>query len=136
MPNRYRGKAIRTKVIGHAAIGLSEDVHEYDSKLEARCAQVFLRHGIQFKPHVRFQCIDRNGNPFTYEVDFLFKRPIKLPGISPAVDAIEVKGVLRQSDTDRIDALKYKHNIRTWVATETLIQMWEHDSIPPEKENY
>ena len=129
MPNHYRGRAIPQDVPGHKKIGLSEDVHRYASKLEARCAQAFLKHGLRFKPHVKFDCVDRDGKPFTYEVDFLFERPIKLLGISVAVEAIEVKGALARRDLLRIDALKFKHGVRTFIATEPLIGMWEREGI-------
>ena len=129
MPNIYHGRAIKEKVEGHSKIGLAEDVHEYDSKMEARCAKVFIKCGVRFKPHVKFECMDREGKPFSYTVDFLFEASQKLLGISAAVEAIEVKGALCRHDLLRIEALKFKHGIRTFIATEPLIGMWEREGV-------
>lgn len=129
MPNVYHGRSIKTKVSGHKIIGLAEDIHEYDSRLEARCAQVLIKAGIRFKPHVKFDCIDREGKHFTYEVDFLFETSQKMLGISAAIEAIEVKGVLTRHDLLRIEALKFKHGVRTFITTEPLIGMWEREGV-------
>ncbi len=129
MANVYRGKAIRTKVSGHKSIGLEEDVFEYDSRLEARCAQVLIKAGIRFKPHVKFDCFDTERKSFTYEVDFLFESSQKMLGISAAIEAIEVKGALSKHDLLRIAALKYIHNIRTFIVLKELIEMWEREGV-------
>lgn len=129
MANAYTHNAIKEKVAGHKKIGLTEDVYEYDSKLEARCAKILLHHKIRFKPHVKFGCVDRDGKPFIYQVDFLFEEPRKFLGISSAVDALEVKGVLTRHDLLRIEALKFKHGIRTFIVLEPLIKMWEKDGV-------
>lgn len=129
MANPYKHKAIKEKVAGHKKIGLPEDIYEYDSKLEARCAKILLKHEIKFKPHVKFDCVDRDGKPFTYQVDFLFEEPRKFLGISSAVDALEVKGVLTRHDLLRIEALKFKHGVRTFIVLEPLIRMWENDGV-------
>ncbi|OGY64609.1 MAG: hypothetical protein A3I89_01650 [Candidatus Harrisonbacteria bacterium RIFCSPLOWO2_02_FULL_41_11] len=139
MPNPYKGiRGIKTKVEGHKKIGLPEDIYEYDSRLEARCAQIFIKHGIRFKPHVRFDCFDKNIEKgikkFTYTVDFLFELPQSLLGISPIVDAIEVKGRLKRRDLLRIEALEFFHEKRTYIATETLIDLWERDGIQKKEE--
>lgn len=125
----YTGRAIKEKVSGHKAIGLAEDVHEYASLLEARCAKILLKHNIRFKPHVKFDCVDREGKSFTYEVDFLFEEPKKFLGISEAIDAIEVKGVLSRHDFLRRTALKFKHGIDAYIALEPIIQLWEHEGV-------
>lgn len=129
MANIYKSRAIKEKVSGHKSIGLTEDVYEYDSKLEARCAKVLIKAGIRFKPHVKFDCIDKEGKPFTYEVDFLFEASQKMLGISAAIEAIEVKGALKRHDLLRIEALKFKHGIRTFITTEPLIGMWEREGV-------
>ena len=123
----YRG--IKTKVSGHKGIGLEEDIHEYDCRPEARCSVVLIKAGIRFKPQVKFNCINREGDPFTYEVDFLFETSQKMLGISAAIEAIEVKGILTRHDLLRIEALKFKHGIRTFIVTEPLIGMWEREGI-------
>lgn len=127
--NVYKGRAIREKVDGHKAIGLEEDVHEYASRLEALCAKILIKNGIRFKPHVKFDCVDKNGKAFTYEIDFLFETPLKLLGISPAVEAIEVKGALTRHDLLRIEALKWKHGIRAFIVMKPLLEMWEREGI-------
>ena len=45
------------------------------------------------------------------------------------VNAIEVKGWLRDHDMLRIDALKFRHRVRTFIATSTLIDYWEKDGL-------
>ncbi len=122
-------RAVKTKVAGHAAIGLPEDEHLYDSKLEAKCAEILLRHGIKFKPHVKFECFDREGKTFFYTVDFLFDEPQKLKGISTLVNAIEVKGYLRSEDFLRIDALKFRHHVRTWIVAANLVDLWDREGM-------
>ena len=130
MSNAYKGvRGIKVKLAGHKKIGLEEDVHEYASKLEARCAQIFLTAGIKFRPHVKFDCINKNGGSFTYTVDFLFDEPKKFVGISGIVNGIEVKGPLSHHDMDRIDALKFKHGIRAYIVTKPLIDMWENEGL-------
>jgi len=125
----YTGRAVKEKVGGHKAVGLPEDVHEYASMLEARCAKILLKHNIRFKPHVKFDCVDREGKPFTYEVDFLFEEPKKFLGISEAIDAIEVKGVLSRHDLLRRTALKFKHGIDAYIVLEPIIQLWENEGV-------
>ncbi|MDO8537072.1 MAG: hypothetical protein Q7R94_02400 [bacterium] len=129
--NAYKGaRGIKTKVSGHKKIGRAEDVHEYDSKLEARGAKIFIAAGIPYEPHVKFECKDRNTDePFTYTVDFLFKTPQKFVGIPYYVNGIEVKGPLCHHDTDRIEALRYKHDKRIWIATQPMIDMWENEGL-------
>jgi hypothetical protein len=136
MSQAQKCRAVKTKVSGHKKIGLPEDVHEYDSKLEARCAEILLKHGIKFTPHVTFQCFDKNTEgpkPFKYTVDFLFDQPQQLNGISPAVDAIEVKGFLSGDDILRRDSLKYFHRKRAWITTRDMVEMWSREGIRDEK---
>jgi len=127
--NPYKAHAVKVKIAGHKKIELEEDVHEYASRLEARCAEVLIKHEVRFKPHVKFNCVDREGKPFTYEVDFLFEEPKKFLGISEAIDAIEVKGVLSRHDFLRRTALKFKHGIDAYIALEPIIQLWENEGV-------
>jgi len=133
MPNPYKHRGVKTRVSGHKKIGLPYDVHEYDSKLEARCAKILLKYGIKFKPHVKFECKDEDGMLFHYTVDFLFPKPQKLAGIG-FINALEVKGVLRFHDLDRIEALNKSHNIKTFIVLEPLIDMWETEGIYRKRE--
>lgn len=125
----YTGRAVKENVAGHKSIGLKEDIHEYASLLEARCAKLLIKHVIRFKPHVKFECVDRDGKPFIYEVDFLFEEPKKFLGVSDAIDAIEVKGVLSRHDLLRRTALKFRHNIEVYIALEPMIQFWEREGV-------
>lgn len=127
----YTGKAIREKVSGHKSIGLEEDIHEYASRLEARCAKLLIKHGIPFRPHVKFKCVDRELKEFTYEVDFLFNEPRKFRGIE-AVDGIEVKGVLSSHDFLRKNALKYWHDLDIYIVLKDLIDFWEREGMRKE----
>lgn len=129
MKGAYRRQGIREKVSGHKKIGLEEDMHEYASRLEARMAKLLIAEGVRFKPHVKFDCMDRDGKPFTYEVDFIFKEPQKFVGISYIVNGVEVKGVLTRHDLLRIEALKFKHGVRVFIALEPLIEMWEREGM-------
>lgn len=133
MGKTQRYRAVRTKVSGHKAIGLAEDEHVYDSKLEAKCAEILLRHGIKFKPHVKFNCIDTEGKPFEYTVDFLFYEPQKFKGIRDAVDAIEVKGFLTDRDFLRKKALWFKHDLRAYIALSGVIDYWGREGIKKNK---
>ena len=99
----------------------------YPSIMEARAARVFLRDDIEFKPHVKFVCFDRQGKQFNYTVDFLFARPQKLAGISKWVTFIETKGALTKHDILRLDALEYCHELKGFIVTEPLLQMWEKE---------
>lgn len=122
-------RGVKVKLAGHKKIGLEEDVHEYASRLEARCAQIFLKAGLRFRPHVKFDCVNRDGKPFPYAVDFLFAEPQKFVGIATIVNTIEVKGPLSHHDMDRIEALKFRHGVRAYIATEPLIAMWEREGL-------
>jgi hypothetical protein len=124
----YRRRGIKEKVSGHKRIGLEQDVYEYDSRLEARCAKILIRHRVAFTPHVKFECVDEDGKPFTYEVDFLFKKPEKLAGIG-FIHALEVKGTLCFNDLRRIEGLELSHKIKTFIVLKPLIEMWEREGI-------
>ena len=125
----YKRRGVREKVAGHKKMGLAEDVHEYASRLEARMAKLLIANGVRFKPHVKFECFNRDGKPFTYEVDFIFDEPQKFIGISPIINGIEVKGVLSRHDLLRKDALMFRHGIRIYIAMEPLIEMWEREGM-------
>lgn len=101
----------------------------YDSQLEGRMAELLIAHGIEFDPHVEFQCYDREGKPFKYTADFVFAVPQKFAGISYTLDAIEVKGVLSKHALLRNDALKYCWNIRCYCAGYELIDFWSREGL-------
>lgn len=128
MPNPYGAyRAIRTSVSGHRSVGLEYDVHEYDSRLEARFAELLISNGIRFKPHVKFSCCDRNiENPtkFFYTVDFVFETPQKLKGITDILNGVEVKGVLVDHDHLRIDSMKFHHQMNIYIALPNLVDYW------------
>lgn len=128
----YTQKAKKTKIEGHSEyIGLEQDVIEYDSRLEARCAQCLLRERIKFQPHKKYEVIDRNGEPFNYEIDFDLKRPTKFSGIDRLVDSLEVKGVLKPHDFKRKDAFEYSANRDMWICTEALVRYWYEHGMNP-----
>jgi len=137
----YNTRAKPVKISGHRRVGLSYDVHEYDSTLEGRAAQVWLQHGIKFYPHVELEVIDREGMPFTYEADFVFEEPQDLRMTGGPVHAYEVKGVLDPYDSKRKEALEYTHDINMWLGTPAHVQLlYEHgpyskdaDPILPEQ---
>lgn len=112
-------------------MGLDRDVVEYDSRLEARVAQCLLREKIEFEPHMKYSVIDRNGEPFSYTIDFDLRYPTKLSGVSDIVHAIEVKGVLKKHDFDRKDAWEYSTNKKMWIATPALVRYWYEHGIDP-----
>ena len=101
----------------------------YDSKLEARMAIILHNNSLLFRPHQAFQVYDRTGKWFAYVVDFLFNRPYKFAGISQPIEAIEVKGIIRRKDINRIEALEYCHGVKTFIATQALIVMWEKEGL-------
>ena len=117
--NSYGRKPIPTKVNGVL----------YDSKLEARMATLLIENNVAFRPHQAFQVRDRKGGWFSYVVDFLLKRPKKFYGISQAIEAIEVKGVIRLQDINRIEALEYCQGIKTFIVTQALIILWEKEGL-------
>lgn len=119
MSNSYTHQAKKTQVNGHW----------YDSRLEARVATLLHKHKVKFTPHVKFEVFGRDGRRFFYEVDFLLNEPRKFAGIPGIVRALEVKGVLRKKDINRVEALEYCHFIHCWITTEPIIKMWESEGM-------
>lgn len=73
--------------------------------------------------------IDRDGNPFSYEIDFDLNKPKKLSGLDQIVDSIEVKGVLKPHDFDRKEAFEYTYDKNMWIATPALVEYWYQHGI-------
>lgn len=117
--NQYKYRARPTVVDGVT----------YASRLEARCALLLIKHGVPFTPHVKYDCFDREGRPFSYTVDFKLHYPTKFLGIGFAVEALETKGILRKHDLLRNDALKFCHGVRCYIVLEPLLNMWWSDGI-------
>lgn len=105
--------------------------HKYASQLEIRVAKLLDEHKIMFKPHVKFDVVDRKGKPFTYELDFLLQKPQKFIGISKPITMIEVKGVMCQHDIDRMEALKYTEDAEGFIVLPQLVQFWENCGMQP-----
>lgn len=105
------------------------DGEKYDSQLEGGVAMMIHRAGIVYAPHVNFKVITRNCEWREYEVDFVFRRRQKLIGISDALFFLEVKGVFREHDKNRMEALCYTYDANGYVATTQLIKTWKRDGI-------
>lgn len=127
----YRYSAIKTAVSGHQAIGLADDVVEYDSRMEAKLAILLIREGIRFLPHRMFKVFAPDGYEFTYRLDFLFLEPQKFAGISHFVMGLEIKGRLKPHDFVRQEALKYVHGIRTYMVLDPLLDFWYEYGMNP-----
>lgn len=125
----YSIQAKKTKIRGHKKVGLRRDVVEYDSRLEARVAQCLLRDDVYFEPHKKYDVFHRNGDRFSYTIDFDLCRPYKLKGVSDLVSAVEVKGVLKGHDFDRKDAWEYRTDRNMWIATTALVRYWYDEGI-------
>lgn len=108
--------------------------HEWDSQLEIKMARLLDKNGVVYAPHQTFNIYWRNGDKFTYEVDFLFYRPEKFVGIPRRIHFLEVKGVVREHDINRKDALEYCYDCYGYIAEGQLIQMWQRDNLKPEHE--
>jgi|GEM_PF-4069388 len=131
----YGGRqGVPTPVSGHQSIGLSEDVFEYSSYLEARFAKLLIEAGIRFKPHQRFDVVDRSGEKFTYAVDFLFEQPQKFGFWDGWYLAVEVKGCLSYKDLRRKDALEYCRELPTFIVTEPFIKLYEEEGLKKPRE--
>lgn len=120
-------RPLRTKVLGHHIVGLDDNAHIYDSKLEAKMATILLRNRIVFKPHVKFELFNREGDSFTYTLDFLFKYYHKLSKVPVAVRGVEVKGKL--SNNSRVAAFKFKTNDQIWEADSDLVEYWDQNGL-------
>ena len=123
----YTMRATPTWVKGHNAVNRDlPDSLRYDSFLESRAAELFLREKIVFTPHVQFSVYDRGQPPkaFTYCLDFLFKKQLKPVGAYRPVQGVEIKGRLKHHDFLRADALAYFHNITILIVGEDLLEMW------------
>lgn len=101
----------------------------YCSLMEARCARVLDRAGIEFTPQVEYTCFDRQGKKFSYTVDFVMKSAQDLLGISKWITFIEIKGVLTTHDILRLEALQYCHQIKGYIVTESLLDLWEREGV-------
>lgn len=102
---------------------------QYDSQLELKVAQLLDENGVVYAPHVNFKVIDRTGEWHEYEIDFLFKHRQKFVGISVPIYFLEVKGVVRKHDINRMDALEYTYNAHGYVADEHIINLWQRDEL-------
>jgi len=102
---------------------------QYHSQLELKVAQVLDEYSVVYAPHVKFKVIDRTGEWHKYEVDFLFKHRQKFVGISKPIYFLEVKGVVRQHDLNRMDALEYTYNAHGFIADEHLVNLWTRDEL-------
>jgi hypothetical protein len=102
---------------------------QYDSYLEAKCASILSAYGIDFKHHIQFDVFNRQGQPFSYTIDFVLSEPHKFSGIPYLVDVLEVKGVLSLHDIDRLDALEYCHNKSGWIVLAPLLDLWFYDGL-------
>lgn len=132
----YNMRAVPTWVKGHNAINRElPDTIRYDSQLEARAAELFLREHIIFTPHVQYQLYDRSTppKPFTYVCDFVFKKQLKPIGAYRPIGGVEIKGRLKAHDFLRADALAYFHSIHILIVGEDLLTMWIEQGMWPEK---
>jgi len=102
---------------------------QYDSYLEAKCASILSAYDVSFKHHVQFDVFNRQGQPFSYTIDFVLGEPQKFSGIPYLVDVLEVKGVLSAHDIDRLDALEYCHNKSGWIVLAPLLDLWFSDGL-------
>jgi hypothetical protein len=103
--------------------------HMYESSLECKTAKLLDEYGIVYAPHQSFEIFWRNGENHTYTVDFLFYRPQKFVGIPYRIHFLEVKGVVREHDINRKDALEYCYDCKGYVAEPQLIKMWKRDEL-------
>lgn len=125
-------------VKGHNAVNSDlPDVIKYDSTLEGTAAEFFLSQKLVFTPHVQFQLYNRAipPQPFTYVLDFLFKKAIKPVGAYRPVNGIEIKGRLKHHDFLRADALAYFHGIHVLIVGEDLLSMFVHEGMWPIRED-
>jgi len=132
MSNPYRWKAKPCEVMGHHKAGLPYDKHKYASQMEGKLAILLIKAEIEFIPHVKFQCFDRKGEPFNYTVDFLFRQPQSLVGISSLMDFIEIKGALTKHDLLRKESLEFCHNLNGWIVGSLLLRLWEREGFTKE----
>jgi len=132
----YTKRACPTIVHGHKQVGLPYDEHRYASWTEARFAVLLIQHKVRFIPHKVFRCVDRQGRPFNYEVDFYFPNPTKICGIPYTLDAAEIKGCVQKKDILRNEALKFTHNVRCWLITEQWLSLWENEGLFWLKEDF
>lgn len=135
--NPYNWTAVKTWVAGHHKV--NKDIPDsvlYASQMEARCAVLLIEQGVAFTPHVKFVCWTRDNPPqrFTYELDFLLKKPIKPVGTSVPITGIETKGRLRHHDFLRCDSLRFFHSVRTLIVGDDLLTMWIDEGMWPRKE--
>ena len=121
MKNKYTKKARKVKINGVL----------YDSWTEARMAKVLHRNRIIFEPHVCYPNLmhPNREKPFSYTIDFVLAKPSKFAGIPTLIQAIEVKGVLSNSDLDRLEALEFYYGIKGWLVSEFLIKFWEVEGL-------
>ena len=103
--------------------------HKYASKLEVKAAKLLDEYSIVYAPHQTFNIYWRNGDKHEYTVDFLFYSPQKFVGIPYRIHFLEVKGVVREHDINRKDALEYCYDCKGYVAEPQLINMWQRDEL-------
>jgi hypothetical protein len=128
-------KAKKTRVAGHNELSdLEKDVHEYDSRQEGSLAMLLLRERIGFTPHQKYDVVDRDGNPHTYEVDFDLHRPHKLKGISHPISLLEYKGVFKERDKERMDWLEFATDRNGYIVNGTnLLDYWSEQGMKDTK---
>lgn len=95
----------------------------YDSRLEARMAEILIKANVPFVPHARFEVRGPEGIITVKEVDFLLKRLVQPIWSSHFIMGIECKGWLSPKDYQRLHELEAV-GVPTYIATQPIIDFW------------
>lgn len=97
----------------------------YDSKSEAKVAELLDENNIKFLPHRTYDITLRNGEEKAYTVDFVLLKPVKFKLISRPIVFLDYFGVPEERHKQWMEALCFWHDLGGYVAGGRHLSYWK-----------